>query len=176
MGYIAIQQYNMEKRILLFALTLSSLLIGCDTTKKKTDKQIEDKTAIEALDSVRDISYKIANRYFVNNTIENKQVEYLKITCQKDFDKYFGPSPVMGKNGEPTKIDFKSSFVLAIIGQVTDKETTFEVKSLQEKQNSIELKYRIKQDINERDYTIHPFEMIIVDNIYNKDTHFIIED
>ncbi|MBN8105862.1 hypothetical protein J0J22_23865, partial [Vibrio vulnificus] len=80
---------------------LSSLLIGCDTTKKKLDKQIEE-TGIEALETETDISYIKANRYFVNNTLENKQVEYLKLTCQKDFDKYFGPSPVMGKNGEPT--------------------------------------------------------------------------
>lgn len=165
----------MKKRIILFSLILSSLLIGCDTTKKKSDKQIEE-TGIEVLETETDISYIKANRYFVNNTLENKQVEYLKLTCQKDFDKYFGPSPVMGKNGEPTKIDFKKSFVLAIVGQVTDKETTFEVTSLKEKQNTIELKYRIKQDVVSRDYAIHPFEMIVVDNIYDKDIHFKIED
>lgn len=165
----------MKKRIMLFSLILSSLVISCDTTKKKADKAIEDKE-IETLDKETDISYIKANRYFVNNTIENKQVEYLKITTQKDLDQYFGLSPVMGKNGEPTKIDFKKSFVLAIIGQETDKETTFDIVSLKEKQNSVELKYRIKQDVNSRDYTIHPFEMIVVDNAYNKDIHFIIED
>lgn len=165
----------MKKRIMLFSLILSIVVISCDTSKKKADKAIEDKE-IETLDKETDISYIKANRYFVNNTINNKQVEYLKITNQKDLDKYFGLAPVMGKNGEPTKIDFKQSFVLAIIGQETDKETTFDIVSLKGNQNSVELKYRIKQDVNLRDYTIHPFEMIVVDKAYNKDIHFIIED
>ena len=41
----------------------------------------------------------------------------VELTTQEDFNRYFGEAAYMGKDGEPTKIDFNEDFVIAKVFQ-----------------------------------------------------------
>lgn len=159
--------------ILLSFITFS--LVSCNQTKQ------DEKVAPQSTESVgmntikKEVPYTKGENYFVKNTFENKQVESIKIECQKEFDKIFGAAAMMGDNGLPTPIDFEHSFVIAVIGTPTDKETTFDIISLKDRGSELELIYNVEQKDEKQSYTIHPFFFIIVDQKDKKDVKFIVD-
>ena len=58
------------------------------------------------------VNYKEVKNYFYRNDAP-KGEQLLKLTTQVEFDRYFGAAAFMGKNGQPTQIDFKKDFVIA---------------------------------------------------------------
>lgn len=118
----------------------------------------------------RQVEWTLADRYFVNNNAP-KQTS-LKFTSQQQFDQYFGMAAAMGKDGQPTPIDFSRQMVVAKIFPVTDVRT--EVKPLgltRLDDGRIELRYQVS--IGQRQsYTTQPFLLLIVDKKY-ADSEFI---
>ncbi|ALU27680.1 hypothetical protein HX045_16475 [Myroides odoratimimus] len=161
----------MNRSILM--LLLGTILLGsCNTAKKEsTENEIE----LSDTDKQQEVKYELAKGYFVKNTVENDKVESLRITSQDHFESYFGTATTMGEQGVPTSIDFKRSFVLALVGQPTDKDTSFEIKELVAKGDVLELSYTIKQSQENRSFTIHPCVILVVDKTNEKDVRFIAE-
>lgn len=118
------------------------------------------------------IPYVEAKNYFVRNDVTDVPT---KITTQEDFDKYFGMAAFMGKDGEPTKIDFENQYVLALTAPETDKETTLEVKSLKKEDGKIVLTYNQQTDTESRSFTIRPLLMLLVDKKHDGEVELIIE-
>lgn len=80
--------------------------------------------------TLNQVPYKIAKHYYVKNTIKTDQLKQYKITSKKEFDKVFGAAAVMGKDGIPTKIDFKKEFVIGVVGAETSTATELIPESL----------------------------------------------
>ncbi|MCC9044446.1 hypothetical protein LNQ81_17395 [Myroides sp. M-43] len=154
--------------IAMFAIVLGS----CNTTKSEKVDGVND---VEIKEEIKheSVPYGIAKGYYVLNTVNNEKVESLRITSQDYFDRFFGMAAVMGKDGKPTEIDFKKSFVLALIGQPSEKDTTFDVATLVENGDALELTYMIKQEDETRSFTIHPCVILVVDKTYEKDVRFL---
>jgi hypothetical protein len=74
------------------------------------------------------IEYQIINNYFVKNTVKKGQKR--KIENQKEFDALFGAAATMVKDGKPTAIDFKKQNVIAIIGNTTNYNTSYEITGI----------------------------------------------
>lgn len=153
-------------------VVLAMILGSCNTGNSN---KTEAKENIEVTDNAvsGEVPYLEAKGYFVLNTVKNEKVESMRITSQDHFDKVFGVARTMGKDGEPTSIDFKKSFVLALVGQPTEKETSFKIEQLKSEGENLELLYTILQMDEDRSYTIHPCVILVVDKKYEKDVRFL---
>ena len=137
---------------LFMAMAVLVILTGCGT--KKSVAANDAKTQIE------EVSFERAYRYFLKN---GEVCENPKITTKEEFDKTFGMATVMGKNGQPTIIDFDKQFVIAVTYPETYNEVRMSPISLQREANG-DLTF-IYEALKVRDlkYTTEPCLIIIVD-------------
>lgn len=161
----------MIKNVLIIAM-FAIVLGSCNTAK---NEKADGVNAIEVKEEAKSeaVPYTVANGYFILNTVKNEKVESLRITSQDHYDRFFGMATVMGKDGKPTEIDFKKSFVLALVGQLSEKDTTFEIAKLVDNGDTLELTYAIKQEDEVRTFTTHPCVILVVDKAYEKDVRFL---
>ena len=112
------------------------------------------------------VPYTLARNYYRrNDNVED--VLPLKITSEEELLKFFGYAAVMGRNGEPTKIDFDKSFVIPIILPQTDRETEIVIDGLYHtRPESLTLAFEAVQGEEALSYTMLPFELLIVDAVY----------
>ena len=132
----------MKKIIML--LCAVCLLIGCTSSQKAVEYQVAK------------------NYFFVNNSPDSL---LLKITTELELGKYFGMAAVMGKDGQPTEIDFKKQFLIAKVLPETDIQTHIDPVSLTEEGDTLRLKYNIQRG-KKQSYTMQPFFLLIVDRMY----------
>lgn len=133
------------KHLALFLMTLAFVLTSCS--------------------SQQNVSYIEGHNFYANPDMPTSHL--LKITSRTDFEKNFGYAPVMGKNGEPTPIDFSKQFVIAKALPETDYATTITPVSLKKtKAGTLQFRYDVKRESQPRTYTIRPFLLIIVSNAY----------
>lgn len=165
------------KNTFIMSLIASALLVSCNQVKKENldvaatpAEQTAESQPVESKST--EVPFVIANGYFVNNTQKNTKVEELKITSKQQLDQYFGMAATMGEKEQPTTIDFNKSYVLAVVGVESNKETTFDVKGLVQSDNGIELSYTIKEDSKAQSFTTHSFVMLVVDKQFDKEVKF----
>lgn len=107
------------------------------------------------------IEYQIINNYFVKNTVKKGQKR--KIENQKEFDALFGAAATMGKDGKPTAIDFKKQNVIAIIGNTTNYNTSYEITGVaMGSMGTVVVSYKTNKGAK-MTYSIRPFTAIIID-------------
>lgn len=126
----------------------------------------------QTLTTEGDVAYTEGRNYFVRNDV--KEVPTM-ITTQEQFERYFGMAAVMGKNGEPTAIDFAKQYVIAAVMPLTDIQTEMSVHSLKQKGDTIVFTYRVKRG-EQQSYTMRPMLMIVVDNKYKGVVKMVEED
>jgi hypothetical protein len=144
----------MKKAGLMFIL-FAGIASGVMAQKSKNKKEKEVA-----------VPYTVANRYFVNNTIADGAFVLPKITTQTEFDKLFGMATVMGKDGQPTPIDFEKQYVIAVIDAVINKSVSLSVKSLTEKKGTITLTYERTESGEASSAYFRHCLIVIVDNKY----------
>ena len=92
--------------------------------------------------NAHDIPFVELRNYYVYNTVEVKSEKHLFINREDEFNRYFGAAATMGVNGEPTRIDFNTQFVMAILKPVTNRSTDIEPVSVKQNGNSVIFYYR----------------------------------
>lgn len=165
-------------KIKVFATMLGATLIGvsCQSNSNSGSSTEQDSTAVDSLAETPyqggvEIPFTEAQRYFVNNTYNNTEIDELKIDTQEEFDRIFGMAAVMGEDGTPTSIDFAKEYVLAIIGKVTDKKTVIKADHLWQQGADIVLDYHIEEG-DKLSYTLHPSLLVVVNRQYAGNTVF----
>lgn len=110
------------------------------------------------------IGFTEARNYFVQRgaTVPSD----LKITTQADFDRCFGEAAVMGKNGQPTPIDFSRSFAIAKVLPESDRNPQISHVSLQRGGHHKLVLHYVVSCGPQRTYTVQPFILLIVDRKY----------
>ena len=108
------------------------------------------------------ISFEELNNYFVRNTVNVDKERHLFINNQEEFSSYFGEAAVMGRNGQPTKVDFKTQYVVAILLPPTNRETSVAIYDVAMVDTTAVIKYRVKKG-NSMSYTMQPFTMVALD-------------
>lgn len=91
------------------------------------------------------ISFKIADNYFVNNTVDNQLIYLPNISDDEQFNTYFGPAAVMGENGLPSDINFEKEYATAIIYPSTNELPNLKVESVTNNNGVITVLYSAKQ-------------------------------
>lgn len=136
------------------------MAMACCTTRKSSAE-------------AADVPYTVAHNYFFNN---NAQIPANpKVTTQADFDRLFGMAAVMGKDGQPTPIDFHRQFVIAVVLPVTDIETHLQIGKLSSDDDRLTLHYTVKRG-ERQSYFTQPMELVIVDKKYDRDTVALLQD
>lgn len=145
-------------------LSIILLISACTPSSKKTDnKDLNEQSSNVKENSVPFI---IAQNYFIKNDV--KEALPVKITTQKDFDKYFGMAAMMGENGKPTPIDFSKNYVIVVEKSLTNKKIQIEPIDLNKNNNELIFNYSVSEGADEG-FSTHPFLMIIVDNTVTGD-------
>jgi hypothetical protein len=155
---------------LVAALAIIISMPGMAGNKQKNHSRIS-KCIIR--NEKRSIPYTIAKNYFVRNDVTDFKPK--KIDTQKDFENVFGMAAFMGKDGEPTVIDFGKQYVLAVMMAPTNRST--DIRPISLKRNgtakSLVFIYKIKQDKVKQSYTITPCLLLVVDKKYDGEVTFI---
>ena len=111
-----------------------------------------------------DVKFTPADHYFFR--IDARIPDSVKITSKAQFESMFDMAAVMGKNGQPTPIDFNKQFVLAKVLPATDVKTQIIPQSLKASKNhTLYFNYQIKKG-NKMNYSIKPMLLLIVDRKY----------
>jgi len=151
--------------ILISACSLFACQNGKNIQKTGGDSTVADAKNGLSASAQQTIPFIVADHYFVNNTVNT--VDNPKITTKSGFDKIFGEAAVMGKNGEPTSIDFTRQYVVAVVNPETDAETTLIPVGLQ-RDGSGDLIFTYQEIIGEKQsYIMKPCLLIIVDKKFD---------
>ena len=134
---------------LLFALTLVVMLTSCNPLAK-----------IEK--AGYPINYTELQNYYVLNNIDASKIQRLVINSQAAFESYFGEAAVMGRNGQPTKVDFKTQYVLAVVLPETDRQTEVVPGEVVQNGNTVIMNYRVNKG-PKTSYRMVPFAAIAID-------------
>lgn len=119
--------------------------------------------------SQENVSYVEGRHFFYNNNVPTGKA--VKLTSKPEFEKYIGYAPVMGKNGEPTHIDFNSQMAIAMALPVTDTMTVVKPVSLKKSgDNELTLGYSVVKKGGKMSYSMLPSFVIIVDKKYQNCT------
>ena len=118
---------------------------------------------VPAVGDVAEVPFTVVRNYFFrNDAIIPKDA---KITDKASFDRLFGAAVFMGKDGEPTKIDFGRQFVIAVVNPVTDISTELKPLSLAKKDN--ELIFNYQEILGEKQtWSMQPILLVLVDREY----------
>ncbi len=88
-----------------------------------------------------DIPFTELNHYFISGDVEVLP-DNPKVNSEADFDSIFGAAAVMGKDGQPTPVDFGKEFVIAVLYPVTDVRTELAPVSLKKVDGNLVFSYR----------------------------------
>lgn len=113
--------------------------------------------------STQNVDYRVARNYFHNN--DAPLPASVKITTEEEFNRQFGMAAFMGKDGQPTPIDWQKNFVLAKVLPVTDVETTLTPLSLMKDGNDLVLRYSVKKGAK-LGYSTQPMFVLLVSRKY----------
>ena len=105
------------------------------------------------------VRYLPLNNYFVRNDIEATKLQKLIITNETDFRSFFGEAAVMGRNGHPTPVNFKTEYVLAVILPETDRSTDVTVLDVLQNGNSVIFNYHVERG-EKNSYSLVPFAAV----------------
>lgn len=134
-------------RKIIFAIASLLMLVGC-TTNKPSKANVEN------------VPFEVAKNYFFKN---NQAIPVSpKITTAETFDQLFGMAAFMGKDGQPTAIDFDKQFVLAIVLPETDIMTEIIPQKVEAKDNQLFYSFEVKTG-EQQSFTIQPISIIIID-------------
>ena len=113
--------------------------------------------------NVENVPFQVAKNYFFKN--DQPLPASPKITTAAAFDRLFGMAAFMGKDGQPTAIDFDKQFVLAIVLPVTDIATQIMPLKVEAKGNRLFYYYEVKTG-EQLSFSIQPVSIIILDKQY----------
>lgn len=113
-----------------------------------------------------DVPYTRAKRYFVKTNYPERNLHMKKITDEDQFLGIFGMAAVMGKNGQPTIIDFSKSFVIVLIDNTNNRTEDLYVRSLKKSGDKLHVIYDLQKNTVPRGGALRRCEILVVDNAY----------
>ena len=111
-------------------------------------------------DSPENVPYEVVKNYFIRTDASFPDSPL--ITTQEQFDSLFGAAAFMGKDGQPTHIDFDRQSVIAVVLPETDIETTLRPLSLTRSGGTMTFTYG-KEENDKMSYTIRPVLLVATD-------------
>lgn len=108
------------------------------------------------------LNYTELLNYYVKSGVVSKKIQRVVFDNETHFQQYFGEAAVMGRNGQPTPVNFKTQYVVAIILPVTDKDTQVIPAEISQVENTVIVNYRVKKG-KKLGYNTIPFTAVAID-------------
>jgi len=140
------------KQVVLALITVA-MLVGCSPLSKIEKEGYP-------------INYTELANYYVLNNVDVSKTQRLVINSQQTFEAYFGEAAVMGRNGQPTMVNFKTQYVLAVVLPETDRQTEVIPGEVVQNGNTIVMNYRVNKGAK-TSYRMVPFAAIAIDKPVN---------
>lgn len=140
------------KQVVLALITVA-MLVGCSPLSKIEKEGYP-------------INYTELANYYVLNNVDVSKPQRLVINSQQTFEAYFGEAAVMGRNGQPTMVNFKTQYVLAVVLPETDRQTEVIPGEVVQNGNTIVMNYRVNKGAKTT-YRMVPFAAIAIDKPVN---------
>ncbi len=140
------------KQVVLALITVA-MLVGCSPLSKIEKEGYP-------------INYTELANYYVLNNVDVSKTQRLVINSQQTFEAYFGEAAVMGRNGQPTMVNFKTQYVLAVVLPETDRQTEVIPGEVVQNGNTIVMNYRVNKGAK-TSYRLVPFAAIAIDKPVN---------
>lgn len=140
------------KQVVLALITVA-MLVGCSPLSKIEKEGYP-------------INYTELANYYVLNNVDVSKTQRLVINSQQTFEAYFGEAAVMGRNGQPTMVNFKTQYVLAVVLPETDRQTEVIPGEVVQNGNTIVMNYRVNKGAKTT-YRMVPFAAIAIDKPVN---------
>lgn len=116
----------------------------------------------------KEVPFIVAHNYFVRNDVTAPIPA--KIGSQEEFERYFGMAAFMGKNGQPTPIDFEKQFAIAVVLPETNHSTELHAESLTADGSKLIFTYSVDVASGENTWTQVPMLLIFVDRQYERNS------
>ena len=113
------------------------------------------------------VPYVVAHNYFVRNDVTEPIPS--KIASLDEFERYFGMAAFMGKNGQPTLVDFETQFAIAVVLPETNHSTELHAENLTADGSKLIFTYSVDVAPEEHTWTQVPMLLIFVDRQYERD-------
>ena len=113
-----------------------------------------------------EIPFTQLEHYFVRNDAGDLPSSP-KIDSEEVFKSLFGEAAVMGRDGQPTPVDFGKEFIIAVINPVTDRLTELAPESLREDGGKLVFTYRETVGPSQS-WSMRPLLLVKVDRRYDK--------
>lgn len=155
----------MKKTLFFLYCGLILLLARCDG--QKTQQETSTPSAAAEQSFAKKVPYKEAENYYFRHDAQIP--DNPKINTREEFESLFGMAAVMGKNGEPTSIDFDKQFVIAVVLPVTNKDVELNDERLIDDGHSLIFEYSVDYDEDVLSFEMQPFLLIVVDRKYERD-------
>jgi hypothetical protein len=153
------------KLIILTAAFVIGVFFNSCNLSTENGSAGDTKLEAEFVKENNSIPFEIGKGFFVKNSFDKKQFTNPKITTKEEFENIFGYATTMGENGKPSSIDFSKEFVIAVIGEVTDKISSFDAIDLIQESDSIVLNYK-EIEGEKITYKMQPCLVLIVNNTF----------
>ncbi len=140
------------KQVALALITVA-MLVGCSPLSKIEKEGYP-------------INYTELANYYVLNNVDVSKTQRLVINSQQTFEAYFGEAAVMGRNGQPTMVNFKTQYVLAVVLPETDRQTEVIPGEVVQNGNAIVMNYRVNKGAK-TSFRMVPFAAIAIDKPVN---------
>ena len=118
----------------------------------------------KAKKGAREAPFVALKNYYVRNDVDCSKAQQLIIDNEEEFNKYFGPAPLMGS--APTDINWKRQFVIAILLPETNKATMVTPMKVKESPGNIIFYYQVNRG-HKTSYTLVPFAAIALERAPN---------
>ena len=122
--------------------------------------------SLASCNQVSDIPFEEVKNYFFRNNAEIPESPI--IDSAEQFGELFGAAAFMGKNGQPTPVDFDREFVIAVIYPVVDFSIELAPESLRLEDGKLDFIY-LETIGEQQSWTMRPILLVKVDRKYMKE-------
>jgi hypothetical protein len=122
--------------------------------------------SLASCNQVTDIPFEEVKNYFFRNDADIPESPI--IDSSEQFEKLFGAAAFMGKNGQPTPVDFDREFVIAVVYPVVDFAVELAPESLRLEGGQLVFTY-LETTGEQQSWTMRPVLLVKADRKYMKE-------
>lgn len=140
--------------VIMLAWLVAAFLSACHRVTAKAARGL-----VPQAQAVTTVPYQEARHYFIKNTVNRPVPRH--INTASEFSRYFAMAATMGRNGQPTPIDFNTHDVLVYDAGIVQRQLDITPMALSRTRDKLILDIRIHNG-TALDYRMHPFVLLIV--------------
>ena len=122
--------------------------------------------SLASCNQVSDIPFEEVKNYFFRNDADIPESPL--IDSSEQFEELFGAAAFMGKNGQPTPVDFDREFVIAVVYPVVDFSVELAPESLRLEDGELVFTY-LEATGEQQSWTMRPILLVKADRKYMKE-------